>query len=156
MQKRTLSTTIQIMMLPLFAVLLTACGSTMSIKNVDFSQPVETVLVADRDANVQDVRGGLSFNLSEVLESEGISKDAFMGTEVRIIRNHQGYYFLAAPGFKSVYVFETEESELKLLNKIRVASQGLQDPAFNQRTPYIQLIDGGTAVSLTKDSAIQS
>lgn len=156
MQKRTLSTTIQILMLPLFAVLLTACGSTMSIKNVDFSQPIETVLVADRDANVQDVRGGINFNLTEVLKSESISKDAFMGTEVRLIRNHQGYYFLTATGFNHVYVFETEENELKLLNKIRVTSQGLQNPAFNQRMPYIQLIDGDIAVSLTKDRAIQS
>ncbi len=134
-----------------WGLLLTACGSGLVIQNVDFSQPIETVMEADSQANVEDMRNGLVFNLSSVLDSEGINANDFAGTSVHMIRNHEGFYFLTAPGFQNVYVFSVGESEMKKENKIRVNGDRIANPAFNQRNPLVQLVDGSRTFNLTKD-----
>jgi hypothetical protein len=68
----------------------------------------------------------------------------------------KGYYFITASKFKNVYVFGQIEGGLKLTNKILVSQDGLENPAFNQRPPYIQLLNGeNPPVSLTKEGILE-
>lgn len=114
-----------------------ACGPSLVIQDVDYAQPIESVLSPDSDNQVHDQRFAVKFNISGILEEEGASSV----DEVRVIRNSSGYYFVTASGFNNVYVFETDASELKLAEKIEISSEGLGQPAFNQRDSYIELVD---------------
>ena len=142
---------IKLFIIVLFSLLVGACGTKVLIKGVDFSQPLEMVLEADATGQVTDQRSGLSFNVAEMLKNEGISRNDFAGSHVRVIRNHQGYYFATAAGFRNVYVLESRESELRSVKIINISSGRLGNPALNQRNPYIVLIDGGQSYNLTKD-----
>jgi hypothetical protein len=116
---------------------ISACGPSLVIQNVDYAQPIESVITVDANNEAHDKRYAIKFNVTNLLESEGTSSVS----EVRIIRNRAGYYFVTAAGFNNVYVFETSESELKLKEKIEITSNGLGSPAFNQRHDFIELID---------------
>lgn len=115
----------------------TACGPSLVLQDVDYAQPVESVLEPDSNTDVHDQRYAVKFNIAPVLEEEGVSSV----DEIRLIRNTAGYYFLTASSFTSVYVFEPGEGELSLKNKIDISDEGLQQPAFNQRQGRIQLVD---------------
>jgi hypothetical protein len=117
-----------------------ACGPSLVIQNVDYAQPLESVLSPDTENQVHDQRYAIKFNISGILEEEGISSV----DEIRLIRSRAGYYFVTASGFNNVYVFETDESELKLENKIEITANGLGQPAFNQRNSHIELVDRAT------------
>lgn len=114
-----------------------ACGPSLVIQNVDYAQPIESVLSPDSDNQVHDQRYAIKFNISGILEDEGTASV----DHIRLIRNGAGYYFVTADGFNNVYVFETDESELKLKTKIEITSNGLGQPAFNQRVSHIELVD---------------
>lgn len=124
-----------------------ACGPSLVIQNVDYSQPVESVLTPDGDAMVHDQRYAIKFSISSILEEEGVSSV----DEIRLIRNRAGYYFVTAEGFSNVYVFEADESELKLAKKIEISGDGLGQPAFNQRDTYIELVDRATGQTYNLD-----
>ena len=124
-----------------------ACGPSLIIQNVDYSQPLESVLTPDDDAMVQDQRFAIKFSISSILEEEGISSV----DEVRLIRNREGYYFVTAAGFSNVYVLQPDDSELKLSKKIRISGDSLGQPAFNQRGDYIELIDNETGMTYNLD-----
>jgi len=117
-----------------------ACGPSLVIQNVDYSQPVESVLSPDNDNIVHDQRYAVKFNVSPVLNEEGTNSV----DNVHLIRNDAGFYFVTASGFQNVYVFETAESELQLSSKIAITTEGLGEPAFNQRQDHIELIDMAT------------
>ena len=134
MAKPTITTLIMSVVFLFGAV---ACGPSLVIQNVDFAQPIESVLSPESNNEVHDQRYAIKFNISGILEEEGSSSV----DEVRLIRNRAGYYFVTAAGFQNVYVFETDESELKLKTKIEITSNGLGQPAFNQRDSYIELVD---------------
>ncbi|TVR13852.1 MAG: hypothetical protein EA391_13600 [Balneolaceae bacterium] len=121
------------------ALLFTAmgCGSSMVIQDVDFSQSIESVLTPDSDQTVHDQRFGIKFSIAKILEREGMQSV----DEVRLIRNRAGYYFITADGFNNVYVFEPAERELKKKRIIEISSQGISNPAFNQRDRFIELVD---------------
>jgi hypothetical protein len=53
-------------------------------------------------------------------------------------------------------VLRPAPSELRLESRIAVAPNGLQDPAFNQRPPYVELLDGGRAIRLTSDDIVEA
>jgi hypothetical protein len=114
-----------------------ACGTSLVIQDVDYSQPLESVLSPDADNSVHDQRYAIKFSIMPVLEEEGVSSVE----EIRLIRNRAGYYFITAPGFSHVYVFKTDEGELVLENKIEIVSEGLGQPAFNQRNTHIEVVD---------------
>jgi len=114
-----------------------ACGPSLVIQNVDYSQPIESVLSPDSNNEVHDQRYAIKFNVSNILEEEGSSSV----DQIRLIRNTTGYFFVTAAGFNNVYVFETGEGELNLKNKIEITGEGLGQPAFNQRDNYIELVD---------------
>lgn len=114
-----------------------ACGPSLVIQNVDYSQPIESVLSPDSNNQIHDQRFSIKFSLSPILEDEGIG----FVDEIRLIRNRAGFYFVTAAGFNHVYVFKPDESELALEHKIEIPGEGLQDPAFNQRGSHIELVD---------------
>lgn len=120
-----------------------ACGPSLVIQNVDYSQPIESVLETDGDNSVHDQRYGILFNVTPILEEEGVSSV----DEIRLIRSDKGYYFLTAAGFSHVYVLEPGESELSLKEAIHLSEEGLSQPALNQRGDYIEVIDRATGDS---------
>ncbi len=124
-----------------------ACGPSLVIQNVDFAQPLESVLTPDSENQVHDQRYAIKFSISGILEKEG----ADSVDEIRLIRSSAGYYFVTAHGFNNVYVFETEESELKLKRIIEITRNGIGQPAFNQRNTHIELIDRATGDTYNLD-----
>lgn len=126
-----------------------ACGPSLVIQNVDYSQPIESVLTPDTNNEVHDQRYAIQFNISSILETEGVSSVE----EIRLIRNNAGYYFVTAAGFSNVYVFETGESELSLETEIELTDEGLGSPAFNLRNGQIELVDldSGTTYNLDQN-----
>jgi len=124
-----------------------ACGPALVLQGVDYAQPIESVLSPNSDAKVHDQRYAVKFNISPVLEEEGVSSVE----QVRLIRNSAGYYFLTAEGFSNVYVFAPEESELSLETIINITGNGLQQPAFNQRNGQIELVDMATGDTYNLD-----
>lgn len=117
-----------------------ACGSSLILENVDYSQPIESVLEPDSDQIVHDQRYAVKYSIAPLLTEENMTEV----DEIRMIRNRSGFYFVTAPGFNSVYVFTPGESTLELVEKVLITENGLSQPAFNQRDTYIELIDRGT------------
>jgi hypothetical protein len=135
--------------------MLSACGTTVKIQDVDFAAPIETVAQPDNDGNVTDPRTGISFNVMPLRDYERRNNPNLNVSEIRFIRSHDGYYFVTAPGFANVYVMQVRENELRTKRRIEIDENGIQSPAFNQRNPVIQLIDGtGRSFDLTKDGII--
>jgi hypothetical protein len=114
-----------------------ACGPSLVISNVDYAQPIESVISPDADNNVTDERYAISFSVAPILEEENVDS----ADQIRLIRNNKGYYFVTAAGFSNVYVFEPDESELKLKRKIEITENGLGQPALNQRGDHIEVVD---------------
>ncbi|MEX1062329.1 MAG: hypothetical protein WEC12_01890 [Balneolaceae bacterium] len=117
-----------------------ACGPSLVITDVDYSQPIESVLSPDENNVVQDQRYGISFSVAPVLEEENVAS----ADEIRLIRSSRGYYFLTAAGFANVYVFGPADGELELETIIEITEEGLEQPALNQREDHIEVIDRAT------------
>lgn len=117
-----------------------ACGSSLILENVDYSQPVESVLEPDSDQIVHDQRNAVKFSIAPLLAEENMEET----NEIRMIRNRSGFYFVTASGFNNVYVFAPGESTLELVEKVFITESGLSQPAFNQRGTHIELIDLNT------------
>lgn len=139
------------MLLASMVLLVSACSSSVTIQNVDFAQPLEEQLRPNVQGEVMGERSGISFSVLPMLENEDLSLDAFGDTPVNIIQNHQGFYFVTAAGFRNVYVMESNENELKSVTIIQVSDERLENPALNQRNPFIELVDSDMAVNLTKE-----
>ncbi len=130
-----------------FSVLfLQACNKSLVVKNVNYAQQIESVLVPDSDGIVTDVRFGLSYSIMPFQYEEFEDTTSVQVSEVRMIRNNQGYYFITADKFKHVYVMAPKRGEFKLEKKILVDEEGLNAPAFNWRNPVVQLIYGSRNV----------
>ncbi|HCA81712.1 MAG TPA: hypothetical protein DEP53_18440 [Bacteroidetes bacterium] len=136
------------------AVQIMGC-STLVLKPVDFSWPIEVALQPDGKGNLREARYQLSFNVkalffAELQDSASVSKHT-----LHVLRDQAGYFFITAKGFKNVYVFRHGDGTLSLQKKIFVSEKGLDAPALNQRAPYISLINekrGNEApILLTKD-----
>lgn len=130
----------------LTTLFLQACNKSLVVKNVNYAQQIESVLIPDEDGNINDVRYGLSYSILPFQYEEFNDTTTVMVSEVRMIRNHQGYYFITADKFKHVYVMAPKRGELKLEKKILVDEDGLLSPAFNWREPVVQLIDNSNNV----------
>lgn len=134
-----------------------ACAPPLTVSNVDYGQPMEAVLSPDSEGMVEDERGGLRFNIMPIQYEETGDTTQVTTEEVRVIRNQDGFYFVTAPGYQHVYVFKpvAEEAELELHEQILVDEEGIANPAFNQRTPHVQLLDGeDTEYRLTADGIV--
>lgn len=119
----------------------TGCNKALVIKNVDYSQQIETVLTPDEHGIVHDIRHGISYSVLPFQYEETQDSSVVTVSSVRMIRNAEGYYFITAEGFKHVYVMEPKKGQLKLKKKILVNEKGLNSPAFNWRRPIVQLLD---------------
>jgi hypothetical protein len=133
------------------AIAMFGCSS-LTLQNVDFAWPVESVLTVGRNGDISDPQRGLSVNLTPLSQAELQDSAALRGTKVRVIRSAEGLYFLTSARFKNVYVFSPGEKELSLKKAIEVSPQGLREPALNQRPPYVELLDP----SLTKPTLLSS
>lgn len=130
-----------------FALILTGCGSSLVIQNVDYSQPLESVLSPDSDGMVNDQRYAIKFNVTPLLEYEGIDSV----DQIRLIRNTEGFYFVTANGFGNVYIFTPEEGELVLHEEIELPDGPISEPAFNQRNTHIELISQSSGQTYNLD-----
>lgn len=132
-------------------LLLSGCKSTFELKSVDYSMLLETVVAPDASGFVSDRGYGLKFNVRPIQFLE-TGDSTTVNAEYRIIRDINGYYFMTSAGFKNVYIMKPTENAMKLHKKVEVAPNGMSRPAFNQRNPMIQLIDGDTlSFMLNKD-----
>lgn len=130
---------------------LTAACSVITLQPADFSWPVESVLKTDDQGSVSEDRYSTDFNTVGLFFEEFQDSMSYKGKEIRLIRNNLGDYFITGKQFKNVYVFKAIEGTLVLEKKIFISEFGLKEPAFNQRTPNIELLDGDYKISLTSD-----
>ena len=137
------------------AFIIIAGCTTLVLKPADFSWPIEVVLKPDAKGIVQESRYQVSFNVKALLFEE--LRDSINVTKhsLHVIRDASGYYFIVGKGFKNVYVFNQGEGALKLEKKILISEKELEAPAFNQKAPFIQLVnesnDKVKPIMLTKD-----
>ena len=131
-------------------VLGTAC-TMLTLQPADFSWPVESALKVDEQGNVAEDRYSTDFNTIALFYEEFQDSMAYKGKEIRLIRNNAGNYFITGKDFKNVYVFNANEGTLALEKKIFISEFGFKSPAFNQRSPYIELVDGDYKINLTND-----
>lgn len=136
----------------LVVIFLGGCSSLI-LKPTNFGWPLEAVLKVDKNGNVQEKRYSLDFNTKELFLTETGDSLGYQNKELRVIRNSNGYYFMVANNFKNVYVFSPSEGSLSLSKKIAISdSTGINNPAFNQRPPYIELnYDNNKKVNLTNE-----
>ena len=134
------------LIIPVITIILFFAGcSSLVLKPANFDWPVESVLKVDNNGFVQEKRYSFSFDTKELFLTETGDSLGFRNKELRIIRDAKGYYFMVADNFKNVYVFKTGENSLILSNKILISqSTGITNPAFNQRSPYIEFIYDNT------------
>ncbi len=134
-------------------ILFVACGTT--IDGVRYAWPVESVLAVGNDNVVEDGRHALKFSVGAIAEKEFADSTSLRGKEIRLLRNNEGFYFLTGKKFKNVYVLSSGTGTLRVKSQIEVAPRGLEDPALNQRLPYVELIDGKLIVKLTEDDILE-
>lgn len=126
---------------------MTGCQQTLMISDVDYSQPIETVLQPNEEGVVSDVEHGISFNILPIQYAETGDTTTVTTDEIRMIRGREGFYYITAVGYQNVYVMAPEEETLRLKKKILVNEGGISQPAFNQRSPYVQLLNRETGES---------
>ena len=136
------------------SLLLLAACSSLRIENVNYGWPVESVLTVSDGNMIDEGRYVVSCRVSKIAEEEFQDSTALRGAKIRLIRSSEGFYFLTGPRFKNVYVLQSGPSELTLKTKIEVSRSGLADPALNQRSPYIELLDGETFQKLLSSDEI--
>lgn len=136
---------------PVLILLISVACSSLKLAPADFAWPIESVLKVDNDGFAKDERYSFSFNTKAMFNEEFEDSLAFVGKEVRVIRNSDGYYFITSKGFKNVYIFSSAEASLELKEKIFINETGLNNPYLNQRIPYIELVDGNYRAYLTSD-----
>lgn len=130
--------------------ILSAC-STLLLEPAQFSWPIESVLKVDKDGFVNEERHSINFNTKALFLEETQDSLSYAGKTLRLIRNNEGYYFMTSIDFKNVYVFSVEKNAFTLQNTILVNETGLSNPAFNQRSPYIELLDDARTYKLTSE-----
>ena len=137
------------MALALFLILITAACSVLTLQPANFSWPLESVLPVNDNGKVTEDRYSIEVNTVGLFFEEFQDSLSYKGKEIRMIRDNQGFYFLTSTNFKNVYVFKADEGKLVQENKIFISEFGLKTPAFNQRDPYIELVDGTNKMNLT-------
>ena len=140
----------------LAAALVGGCAS-LQLQPVNFSWAAEEILDVQSNGMVDAKRYSSEFNVKPLLQKE-FAADTMAVKEtkmVRVIRDKAGYYFITGPNFKNVYVFLNGDASLSLVNTISISPEKkMEDPKFNQRDEFIELLNSGSTVKLTK-SGIQ-
>jgi hypothetical protein len=155
MKKKTMQHTSVAAFLLGLGMFLPACSS-LTLEQVDYSWPVESVLIVRDDNMIAEGRHAISFNVAPLAEKEFENPNALKGKEIRLLRNTEGMYYITGAEFKHVYVMAPEASELKLHSRFEVSKTGLKRPAFNKREPYVELLDGSELrVLMTSDDLFE-
>lgn len=141
----------KIIILSTFLILIGTACTMLTLQPADFSWPVESLLKIDGQGNVIADRYSTSFNTTGLFFEEFQDSMAYNGKDIHLIRNNWGDYFITGKEFKNVYVFKASEGTLVLEKKIFISEFGLKDPAFNQRSPYVELLDGDYKINLTSE-----
>ena len=123
-----------------FVVIAAACSS-LTLKPADFSWPIENALKVDSKGFIEEQRYAFTIKVKPIFFEEFADSNNFAGKEIRIIRDKLGYVYITGKKFKNVYVLATVEGGMKLENKILINEAGLVSPAFNQKSPNIELLD---------------
>jgi hypothetical protein len=139
----------QLLIVSLILSAILASCSVLTLQPANFSWPLESVLPVDNNGKVIDDRYSIEVNTVGLFFEEFQDSLSYKGKEIRMIRDNQGFYFMTASNFKNVYVFKADEGKLVQENKIFISEFGLKTPAFNQRDPYIELVDGTNKMNLT-------
>jgi len=127
----------------LFIPLIAAGCSSVILQPADFSWPIEDVIKVNENGFVKVERYTFDVNVKPLFQEELADSNLALGKEIRIIRDKSGYYYIAASGFKNVYLFLPVEGGMKLEETILISeTQPLSSPVFNQKSPNIELIDG--------------
>ena len=134
-------------------VSLSSCTSLV-LKPVEYAWPVERVLEVDGKGMIQDDRYMLTMNVRPLFHEETKDSVNVYGQSVRMIRDHAGYYYMTAKGFRNVYIFSESEGALSLSTKVAVSDRPMREPAFNQRQPYIQLLNGSAEPKMLSSEGI--
>ncbi len=129
--------------------------SQIVLEPVDFAWPIESVLDVSDDGKVSETRFSFTANVKSLFFEEMNDSSSYKKETVRIIRDTKGYYFMIASGFKNVYVFKSDDGTFSLENKISISEFGLDLPAFNQRVPYIELLEGEEHVAYLTSEGIK-
>ena len=137
--------------LPFLLLVIVAACSVLKLQPADFAWPIESVIAVDENGTVSDDRYSIIFDTRALFFEETEDSSAYAGKKLRMLRDTNGYYFITAEKFKNVYVFQMENGAMVLNNKIFISEFGIEAPALNQRTPYIELIDGGKSLYLTNN-----
>lgn len=142
---------IKALMLIVISTFFLASCSTLMLSPAEFGWPIESVLKVDDKGFVKEDRYSLSFNTKPLFFEETQDSMSFAGKSIHLIRNSEGFYFMTAANFKNVYVFSVDKNAFALVDKFLINENGLKNPAFNQRVPFIELIDDGTTYKLTSE-----
>lgn len=140
----------KIILLIIVGLIATSC-STLTLTPAEFGWPIEGVMRIDNSGFVKEDRSAVWFDTKALFLEETQDSLGYAGKTLRVIRNHEGFYFMTAIDFKNVYVFGVDKNAFTLENKIQIGEVGLKNPAFNQRKPYIELIDNGKSYKLTSE-----
>ncbi len=140
----------KIILLVFTGIIITSC-STLTLTPAEFGWPIEGVLKVDNKGFVKEDRGAILFDTKALFLEEMQDSLGYAGKTLRVIRNHEGFYFMTAVDFKNVYVFGVDKNSFVLENKIEINETGLKNPAFNQRKPFVELIDDGKTYKLTSE-----
>jgi hypothetical protein len=141
----------QLFVLSLVLLSIISACSTLTLQPANFAWPLESVLPVDDEGNVLEDRYSLEFNTKAMFFEEFQDSLAYIDREIHFIRDNLGLYFITGSNFKNVYVFKAVEGKLVLDNKIFISEFGLQTPAFNQREPFIEIVDGNYKMNLTSE-----
>ena len=139
---------------PFFVLIIAACSS-LTLKPADFSWPIENALKVDSKGFIEEQRYAFSLKVKPLFFEEFADSNNVTGKEIRIIRDKLGYIYLTAKNFKNVYVMMTIEGGMKLENKILVSQTGLVAPAFNQKSPNIELLDSPNKYLLNNKGVVR-
>ena len=145
----------KLFVIPLLIIFSAGCSSLI-LHSADYSWPIENVLKVDDNGFVTEDRHTFTINVKPLFFKEFADSNSAAGKEIRIIRNNAGYYFITGAGFKNVYVFLPVENGMKLDNTISISeNQPLSSPVLNQKSPYIELIDGSTKYLLNNKGIVR-
>jgi len=133
--------------------IISGCSQSMVISRVNYSQPIESVLTPDEDGVVRDGRNGIAFNMLPLQYEETQDTSSVTTSELRYIRGKKGFFYITAPAYRHVYLMTPEEGALELREKFLIGETGIDEPAFNQRDTFIQLVDraAGDSYRLTPE-----
>lgn len=142
----------------LLAMVLAGCGG-LALRPAEFAWPFESVFkVNAKGIAAEEEEPGryfITFNAKPLLFEETGDSVHVADHTFRVIRDGEGYYFITGKNFKNVYVFSSAEGALTLRTKIAVSEQGLESPAFNLRSPYVQLLNGKEKAKMLNKDGVQ-